>query len=76
MVRKRSRTLPRPVNAVPDEVAARQLQISRMTLFRKLKEGILSPPLPLEGARRRWWRPADIETAREQLRADRPRRAS
>jgi hypothetical protein len=48
-------------------VAARQLRISRMTLFRKLKAGTISPPVPLEGTSRRWWRPADIVAAREQL---------
>jgi hypothetical protein len=57
-------------------VAAAQLQISRMTLFRRLKDGALSPPLPVNGTRRRWWRPADLETAREQLLADHARRAS
>ena len=38
-----------------------------MTLFRKLKAGTISPPVPLEGTSRRWWRPADIVAAREQL---------
>ena len=47
-----------------------------MTLFRKLKAGTISPPAPLEGTRRRWWRPADIETAREQLLAERTESAS
>lgn len=74
-LQRRPRLLPRPANAVPDEMAARQLHISRMTLFRKLKDGTLSPPAPLEGTRRRWWRPADIEAAREQLTAARTRRA-
>jgi hypothetical protein len=72
---KRARTVPRPSNAFPDELAARQLQISRMTLFRKLKDGTISPPAPLAGTSRRWWRPADIETAREQMSAVRERSA-
>ena len=76
MLRKRSRTVPRPLNALPDEIAARQLQISRMTLFRKLKDGTISAPATFSGTSRRWWRAADIETAREQLAAYRQRRAS
>jgi hypothetical protein len=47
-----------------------------MTLFRKLKDGTISPPAAVEGSRRRWWRPADIETAREQLAAGRQGEAS
>jgi hypothetical protein len=38
-----------------------------MTLFRKLKDGTITAPIPVEGTQRRWWRPADIEVAREQL---------
>jgi len=45
-----------------------------MTLFRKLKDGIISPPASVEGTRRRWWRPADIQLAREQLREMQERR--
>jgi predicted site-specific integrase-resolvase len=76
MSRKKLRIVPRLVNALPDEIAAKQLQISRMTLFRKLKDGTISPPAPVEGTRRRWWRPADIETAREQLVLKQQRKAS
>jgi excisionase family DNA binding protein len=76
MATMRVRTVPRLPNAFPDALAARQLRISRMTLFRKLKDGTISAPRPLVGTRRRWWRPADIETAREQLQAARARRAS
>jgi hypothetical protein len=47
-----------------------------MTLFRKLKDGTISPPAPVEGTRRRWWRPADIVAAREQFAAERARRNS
>jgi hypothetical protein len=66
---KRDRIVPRPVNAVSDDIAAKQLRISRMTLFRKLKNGTISPPVPVEGTQRRWWRPADIQVAREQMEA-------
>jgi hypothetical protein len=76
MTRKRSRTASRPLNALPDALAAQQLQISRMTLFRKLKDGTISPPAPLEGATRRWWRAADLATAREQLHSARNGRTS
>jgi hypothetical protein len=76
MTRKRFRTVPRPLNALPDALAAQQLQISRMTLFRKLKDGTISSPAPLDGTARRWWRAADLETAREQLQSGRVRRAS
>jgi len=76
MARKRLRTAPRPLNALPDALAAQQLQISRMTLFRKLKNGTISPPAPIAGASRRWWRAADLATAREQLQSERARRAS
>jgi len=76
MTRKRLRTVPRPLNALPDAVAARQLQISRMTLFRRLKDGTISAPAPVDGTSRRWWRSADLEAAREQLQLGRARRAS
>ena len=76
MTRKRLRTVPRPPNALPDALAAQQLQISRMTLFRKLKDGTISPPAPIEGTRRRWWRSADVAAAREQLESGRAGRAS
>jgi len=76
MPRGRSRLVPRPSNAVPDDIAALQLNISRMTLFRKLRDGTISPPVPIEGTRRRWWRPADIDLAREQLEMEKQRRAS
>ena len=61
--------MPRLVNAVSDDIAARQLGISRMTLFRKLKDGTISPPAAVPGTHRRWWRAADIHVAREQMEA-------
>ena len=71
-----ARRVPRPANAVSDDVAARALRISRMTLFRKLRDGAVSPPVLVEGTRRRWWRPPDIELAREQLATHRGEAAS
>ena len=73
---RRVRLVPRPANAVSDESAALLLRISRMTLFRKLKDGTISPPASVEGTRRRWWRPPDIEVAREQLGSAREAKAS
>ena len=68
--------MPRPLNALPDSLAAQQLQISRMTLFRRLKDGTISAPAPVDGTSRRWWRSADLEMAREQLQSGRSKRAS
>jgi hypothetical protein len=73
---KNSRRVPRPANAVSDDIAAKLLHISRMTLFRKLKDGTISPPVPVDGTHRRWWRPPDIEVAREQLGIPRQEKAS
>ena len=72
----RLKTVTRPVDSFADEVAAMHLQISRMTLFRKLRDGTVSPPAPVPGSRRRWWRTADVEAAREQLGIPRAGRAS
>jgi predicted DNA-binding transcriptional regulator AlpA len=57
----------RPPNAIPDSVAWRMLGLSRATFFRKLKEGVLTAPITRSGTSRRWWTPADIETARQEL---------
>ena len=57
----------RPVNAVPDSVAWKTLGLSRATFFRKLKEGTLTAPISRSGTTRRWWTPADIEIARQEL---------
>jgi hypothetical protein len=46
-----------------------------MTLFRKMKDGTISPPIAVEGTHRRWWRPADIEVARQQLEIPRQEKA-
>jgi hypothetical protein len=64
------RRVPRRENAVSDETAAEVLNISRMTLFRKLASGTLTPPNPVPGTKRRWWTVADLELAREQLAED------
>jgi hypothetical protein len=59
--------VPRLTNALSDEAAAVTLQISKKTLIRKLRAGIVTAPAPVPGTCRRWWRYADIEIAREQL---------
>ena len=62
----------RPPNAVPDSVAWMTLGLSRATFFRKLKEGTLTAPITRSGTTRRWWTPADIEIARQELGAAAP----
>jgi hypothetical protein len=57
----------RPSNAVPDSVAWKTLGLSRATFFRRLKEGTLTAPIARSGTARRWWTPADIEIARQEL---------
>jgi len=57
----------RPPNAVPDEMAWRALGLSRATFFRKLKDGRLTAPVQRTGTARRWWTPADLETAQQEL---------
>jgi hypothetical protein len=57
----------RPSNAVPDSIAWKTLGLSRATFFRKLKEGTLTAPIARSGTTRRWWTPADIEIARQEL---------
>lgn len=66
------RRVPRRPGAVSDEMAAELLNISRMTLFRKLASGVITPPNPVPGTKRRWWTAADVELAREQLTQDVP----
>jgi predicted DNA-binding transcriptional regulator AlpA len=57
----------RPPNALPDALAWKALGLSRATFFRKLKEGTLTAPIARSGTARRWWTPADIEMARQEL---------
>ena len=57
----------RPGNAVPDSLAWKVLGLSRATFFRKLKGGKLTAPIARNGTSRRWWTPADLETARLEL---------
>jgi len=57
----------RPPNAVPDSVAWERLGLSRATFFRRLKEGTLTAPVARNDTRRRWWTPADLEIARQEL---------
>lgn len=57
----------RPANAVPDSIAWKRLGLSRATFFRRLKEGTLTVPISRNDTRRRWWTPADLEIARQEL---------
>jgi len=59
----------RPSNTIPDSGAIRQLGISRATFYRKLKEGCITSPTSRGESSRRWWTPADIECARQELSA-------
>lgn len=59
----------RPPNAVPDEMVWRALGLSRATFYRRLKDGSLSAPIERSGTTRRWWTPADIEIARQEMAA-------
>ena len=61
--------VPRPANAVPDELVWKTLCLSRATFFRKLKDGHITPPLIRAGTTRRWWTPSDVELARQELAA-------
>lgn len=57
----------RPTNALPDSLVWKRLGLSRATFFRKLKNGSLSAPVQRSGTLRRWWTPADIEVAGQEL---------
>jgi hypothetical protein len=65
----------RPPNAVPDSIAWKTLGLSRATFFRRLREGILTAPITRSGTSRRWWTPADLEMARQELGKDREGRS-
>lgn len=67
--------VPRPANAVPDELVWKTLGLSRATFFRKLKDGQLTSPLVRNGTTRRWWTPSDLEVARQELAAPKAPRA-
>jgi len=51
-----------------DETAAVLMGISRRTLLRHLKNGVIAPPAQMMGKNRRAWRAADIQSAKDQLR--------
>lgn len=59
--------VPRPVNAVPDELVWKALGLSRATFFRRLKCGLLTAPIERDGTSRRWWTPSDIEIATQEI---------
>lgn len=49
------------------------LGISRATFYRRLQDGIITPPAGRVGKRRRVWTLAEIELAKEQLQAQKER---
>ncbi len=59
--------VPRPSNTIPDAIAWKALGLSRATFFRMLKSGELTSPVVRDGTSRRWWTPADLEAARQEL---------
>jgi predicted DNA-binding transcriptional regulator AlpA len=58
--------VPRRRDGFPDAVAWKKLGLTRSTFFRRITAG-MPVPEPTEGTRRRWWRDADVEYAREHL---------
>jgi predicted site-specific integrase-resolvase len=67
------------IEGYDDQTAAILIGISRRTLLRHLKSGLLSPPALMMGKNRRAWRENDIQHAKTQLRENlraRPRRAT
>jgi predicted site-specific integrase-resolvase len=56
------------IEGYDDETAAILIGVSRRTLLRHLKSGVLSPPSLMMGKNRRAWRDNDIQHARTQLR--------
>jgi predicted site-specific integrase-resolvase len=56
------------IEGYDDETAAILIGISRRTLLRHLKSGLISPPSLMRGKNRRAWRDNDIQHAKTQLR--------
>lgn len=56
------------IEGYDDETAAILVGISRRTLLRHLKSGVISPPRLMMGRNRRAWQEIDIQHARTQLR--------
>lgn len=61
--------VPRPPNALPDELVWKALGLSRATFFRKLKVGLMTSPVLRDGTSRRWWTPTDVEIAKQEISA-------
>jgi len=56
------------IEGYDDETASILIGISRRTLLRHLKSGLISPPRLMRGKNRRAWRETDIQHAKTQLR--------
>ncbi len=56
------------IEGYDDETAAILIGISRRTLLRHLKSGLISPPRLMMGKNRRAWQENDIQHAKTQLR--------
>lgn len=56
------------IEGFDDETAAILMGISRRTLLRHLKAGLVTPPSLMMGKNRRAWRENDIQQAKTQLR--------
>jgi predicted site-specific integrase-resolvase len=56
------------VEGYDDETAAILIGVSRRTLLRHLKSGLISPPRLMMGKNRRAWQSNDIQHAKTQLR--------
>jgi hypothetical protein len=59
---------PPKIEGYDDQTAATLIGISRRTLLRHLKSGVISPPIWMRGKNRRAWQDNDIQNARLQLR--------
>jgi hypothetical protein len=56
------------IEGYDDETAATLMGISRRSLLRYLKSGVVTPPGLMMGKNRRAWRENDVQHARTQLR--------
>jgi predicted DNA-binding transcriptional regulator AlpA len=66
-MRQNLRRVPTRENGVSDAEVITALGISKATFFRFLRSGILAPPVPLNGTKRRWWTAADLQFAKDAL---------
>ena len=56
------------IEGFDDETAAILMGVSRRTLLRYLKSGLVTPPAIMMGKNRRAWRDNDVQRAKAQLR--------